>query len=186
VAVLVTVRCSDHRIRRKCGGTDSDSIGIRRSLRSLASNPRMATRSRYRLQLQQRGNEGEDLERLAEGFNQFAALGKPFADSGLVRNDLAELEAIIAGANGYTSKVLAHRDDKIGHEAPSAPPVTWDELDAAVNAIGAIHKKYYRLRNPGQMLGSLTPVISPGWVRMFETAWMPPGFRLPDDLLFES
>ena len=34
-------------------------------------------------------------------------------------------------------------------------------------------------------LGGLTPLISPGWIQMFGTAWMPPGFTLPDDLDFD-
>jgi hypothetical protein len=172
-------------IRRE-SGADTDSIGIRRSLKSLASTPRMATRSRYRQQIQQRGSDGEDLERLAESFNQFAAPGRPFADAGLVRADLAQLEAVILRVNDYTTKVLAHRDDNITVRTSAAPPVTWGELDAAINAIGAIHKKYYQLRHGGKTLWSLTPVITPGWVRMFETAWMPPGFLPPDDLAFES
>ena len=45
--------------------------------------------------------------------------------------------------------------------------------------------KYYWLRHPGEALGALTPLKSPSWIQMFETAWMPPGFTLPDDLDFE-
>ena len=54
------------------------------------------------------------------------------------------------------------------------------QLDAALDAVGGIHKKYYRLRHPGEALGGLTPLVSPGWVQMFQTAWMAPGFALPD------
>jgi len=78
-------------------------------------------------------------------------------------------------------KVLARPVDTAGSEAPAAPPVTRGELDTAINAIGAIHRKYYQRRRCGKSLWWLTPVISPGWIRMFGTAWMPPGFNLPDD-----
>jgi hypothetical protein len=42
----------------------------------------------------------------------------------------------------------------------------------------------------GRQLGfpshpALTPLKSPGWIQMFQTAWMPPGFIPPDDLDFE-
>jgi hypothetical protein len=51
--------------------------------------------------------------------------------------------------------------------------------------VGTIHKKYYRLCHPGESLGGLTPLISPGWGQMFETAWMPPGFMMPDHFDFD-
>jgi hypothetical protein len=51
--------------------------------------------------------------------------------------------------------------------------------------VGNIYKKYYRLRHAGEALGILTPLKSPGWIQIFETAWMPPGFILPHDLSFE-
>lgn len=66
------------------------------------------------------------------------------------------------------------------------PDITWAELDGAIDAIGRIHKKYYSLRHPGEPLGALTPLASPGWIQMFGTAWMPHGFIPPDDLSFET
>ena len=87
---------------------------------------------------------------------------------------------MITRVNAYTTKTIAHRDDNPGR-VPAAPPVTWAELDAALDAVGTIYKKYYRLRHPGEALGALTPLKSPGWIQMFQVAWMPPGFIPPDD-----
>jgi len=34
-------------------------------------------------------------------------------------------------------------------------------------------------------LAALTPLISPAWIEMFSTAWMPAGFTMPDHFDFE-
>lgn len=84
---------------------------------------------------------------------------------------------MISRVNAYTSKAIAYRDDD-PQGLPAGLAVTWSELDAALDAVGSIYKKYYRLRHAGESLGILTPLKSPGWIQMFETAWMPPGFTL--------
>jgi hypothetical protein len=59
------------------------------------------------------------------------------------------------------------------------------DANPAVARNGRFYKKYYRLRHPGEALGALTPLKSPGWIQLFQPAWMPPGFIMPDDLDFE-
>ena len=84
-------------IRRETGA-DSQSIGIRRSLNSLAGNPRMATRSWYEQEVRQR-NQGRDAWELAEldaAFNIFAAPGQPFIDAARVRQDITALDPFSA------------------------------------------------------------------------------------------
>ena len=132
-------------------------------------------------------NQGRDAWELAEldaGFNIFAPPGQPFIDSAGVRQDITTLDAVINRVNAYTSKAIAHRDDD-PHGLPAGLAVTWGELDAALDAVGNIYKKYHRLRHAGESPGILTPLKSPGWIQMFETAWMPPGFILLHDLSFE-
>lgn len=173
-------------IRRETGADDG-SVGIRRSLASLAATPRMARRDWYEQQVRQRGGQdwdGWDLAAVDAAFDIFAASGQPFIDAARVRKDIMALEAVISRVNAYTTKTIAHRDDN-PHRAPAVLPVTWEELDAALDAVGVIYKKYYRLCHPGEALGALTPLKSPGWIQMFQTAWMPPGFIPPDDLSFE-
>jgi hypothetical protein len=172
-------------IRRETGA-DRNSIGLRRSLAGLASNPRMASRAWYAQQIR-RDHQGRDAWELAEldaGFNLFAAPGQPFIDAARVHQDITALEAVVRRVNAYTTKTIAHRDD-ILRAVPATPAVTWAELDAALDAVGNIHRKYYRLCHPGEALGGLTPLISPGWIQMFGTAWMPLGFTLPCALDFD-
>lgn len=173
-------------IRRETGA-DSDSIGILRSLRGLASNPRMARRDWYEQRIRQgdhRGRGAWELGELDGGFNIFAGPGQPFIDASRVKQDITALETVISRVNTFTTKTIAHRDDVL-RGAPAAPAVTWGELDVALDAVGSIYKKYYRLRHPGEALGALTPLRSPAWIEMFQTAWMPPGFTLPDHHEFE-
>jgi hypothetical protein len=169
-------------VRRECDHDDS-SAGILRSLKALASTPRMATRSWYIQQINQRERGDLDPEQSDAGFNMFAAASAPFISAALVQQDIDSLSAVVTKVNTFTTKNLAHRDD-ITSRAP-APAVTWGELDSAIDAVGNMHKKYYRLRHPGESLGALTPLISPGWIQMFGTAWMRPEFTMPDDLSFE-
>ena len=167
-------------IRRETGA-DNQSIGMLRSLNSLASTPRMATRAWYRQQIAQHGHPEEDPERL---FNRFAAPTQPFIDSVLVQRDIAVLGAVIDRVNSYTNKALAHRDDSVKGGPPPAV-ITWADLDDAIDTVGRIHKKYFSLCHPGETLSILTPLISPVWMQMFSTAWMPPGFAMPGALSFE-
>jgi hypothetical protein len=53
------------------------------------------------------------------------------------------------------------------------------------HAVGTIHKKYYSLCYPGEALGSLTPLKTREWTRLFDTAWMPPGFVAPHEFEFD-
>jgi hypothetical protein len=171
-------------IRRE---SDAKGTGLRRALKQLEATPRMATRDWYMSQVRQRDHEGWDSWAVAEleaAFNLFAGPGDAFIDSALVSKDIAELESVVTRVNAYTSKAIAHRDADISR-AVAAQPVTWAELDATLDAVGMMHRKYYRLRHPGESLGGITPLVSPGWVQMFSTAWMRPGFMLPDHFDFE-
>ncbi len=172
-------------IRRETGA-DSHSIGLRRSLNALASSPRMATRDWYERQgcQDRQGRDAWDLAELDSGFSIFAPPGQQYIDSARVRQDITALDAVISRVNAYTSKNIAHRDDSL-RGTSSAPAVTWGELDAALDAVGSIYKKYYRLRHPGESLGVLTPLRSPGWIQIFQTAWMPADFDQPGILDFE-
>jgi hypothetical protein len=173
-------------IRRETGD-DARSIGLLRLLNMLAGKPRMASRAWYEEQVLQRNRgrgDGWELAQLDAAFNIFAVPGQPFIDAALVTKDITELKSVIRRVNDYTNKAIAHRDDD-PRGTPAGQAVTWSELDAALDAVGNIYKKYYRLRHAGEALGILTPLKSPGWIQMFQTAWMPPGFIPPGDLSFE-
>jgi hypothetical protein len=60
-------------------------------------------------------------------------------------------------AETYTNKVIAHRDD-IQDEASQPVSITWGDLDSALNTVGQVHRKYFKLRHAGTHLGNLTPI----------------------------
>jgi hypothetical protein len=174
-------------IRRECDG-DKGSIGLRRSLKHLASTPRIATRAWYRSELLRRTPDltADDLAWRMAGFDDFAQPGAPFVDPALVNADIELLEAALENAETYTNKVIAHRDDIQG-EAVKPVSATWGDLDGALNTVGQVHKKYYKLRHAGTVLWNVTPLPQDhGWDRMFETAWKAPGFIPPDDQSFDA
>lgn len=115
-------------------------------------------------------------------FDQFADRGKPYIDISRVTADIVTLTGVIDRVKTYTNKVVAHREAKISIGTTTTLPITWDELDDALNNIGAIHAKYYSLSHPGEIHPILTPYTPPTWMNMFATAWMPPRFTPPQNL----
>lgn len=168
-------------MRRETGG-DSSSIGLMRSLKGLESCPRMATRAWYEQQVRDDypGRTPGELGEMYSLFGRFADQGALYIDAQHVTSDISTLRAVIGNVNTYTSKVIAHRDAPIARGAAQGIVITWGQLDAALDTIGQIHQKYYSLCHPGEALGFLTPLAPPMWTQMFQTAWMPAGFKIPD------
>jgi len=99
----------------------------------------MARRDWYEQQVRQRGHQdwdGWEVTAVDAAFDIFAVSGQPFIDAARVRQDIIVLEAVISRVNAYTTKTIAHRDDNL-HRVPGVLPITWDELDAALDAVGA-------------------------------------------------
>jgi hypothetical protein len=161
------------------------SAGARPATRNSPPLSCRATRAWYEQQVRLTRHDGPELRELDGMFGRFAQPGAAFIDPALVTQDIAALRAIIVDVNAFTTKVLAHRDDSVGRSEPSLPPITWADLDAAIDAVGTIHKKYYSLCYPGEALGSLTPLKTREWTRLFDTAWMPPGFVAPHEFEFD-
>lgn len=152
-----------------------DVVSLRRSLESLARKPSMATRTWFvsnlsTLAMQHPGP--------AAVFDEFSPGGLPCVEKNLI---LADRDRLVADAE--SAKIVV--DDSIAHQADftagaSVPAmITWGELDTAIDTIGELYRKYYRLRHPGQVLGNLVPDLPTGWDLIFEAAWKPEGFIAP-------
>ena len=165
-------------------GADDGSIGVRRCLASLAATPMMACREWYEQQIRQHGHQ--DLGRL--GSRSPGRRIRRLRRTGPAVHRCRTRQARHHRTAGRDQpgerlyhQTIAHGDDNPSR-VPAGPPVTRAELDAALDAVGDICKKYCRLCHPGEALGALTPLKSLSWIQIFQTAWMPPGFTLPDDL----
>jgi hypothetical protein len=58
----------------------------------------------------------------------------------------------------------------IGHAA-NLGALTFGDLDLAIDAVGDLARKYYRLRHPGDTLWCITPQLPASWLTAFEHAW---------------
>jgi hypothetical protein len=156
---------------------DRRAASLWRSLHLLAKRPALMTRSWFTAQMEARGTDPQYFASVAARFDRFADPGVDSVSTRLVIEDMERL--VIAGDTARTivNKVLAHHEYRPG---AASPEITWVEFDNAIDVVGGLYKKYYELRHPGSVLGNLTPDLPPGWDRMFDTAWKPPGFVLPN------
>ena len=75
----------------------------------------------------------------------------------------------------YVNKRIAHLDKVV-----DAPPLTYDEINGALDTLGDIFKRYYRLFT-GRWLMQLTPLLGRDWIEAFEFPWASPDFAPPDE-----
>jgi hypothetical protein len=158
---------------RRQRGQDERSVSLWLALEHLARTPEMATRAWFAAELKRRGVAPQYLEDRIADFDNFAGPGNQHVDPVPVRDDRDRLVADVEKAKIFTDKVVAHRDYPTGASA-QPPEISWAEFDIAIDTIGEIYKKYYRLRYPGQVLGNLTPDLPLGWV----ACWRPHGSRM--------
>ena len=138
-------------IRRLNDGV-GDPASIRRCLRELIKRPRLLTRIRYEqlAAVSAAANGIEDVVLHARGFsgyNEFADTTSDHLDSARVWTDLDTLEAATASVKTYTDKRVAHLDFMADL---SAIPLTFGDLDNAIDAVGGLTRKYYQLRHQHQ------------------------------------
>lgn len=96
-----------------------------------------------------------------------------FADASGERIDRLMVQADIDELNGAAAAVERYVDENIAHRAlaPKAAVPTFAELNAAIDAIGEIVRKYASLLR-AVMLAELTPVIQYDWKAPFRQPWL--------------
>ncbi len=57
----------------------------------------------------------------------------------------------------------------------------FDDLNHALDELGATTKKYYRLRHPGSTLGGLTPIVGRAFLNDVRKALVHRGTPLPSE-----
>lgn len=160
-------------IRRECD-RDTRTSSLERCLRRLCETPAIADRARYEAGVRANPDTPEQHRALKmSGFDEFApAPGAPALDVARIEADLEELRTAVETTRIYTNKIVAHRE-VVG------PSITlaWADLDLALNKVGEVLKRYYRLRHPGSVLGNLTPELPLGWEKPFRSPWCPENYR---------
>lgn len=148
-----------------------DSRSLYRCLNFLASKPETVSRASFTEAIQV--TYEEDREGVSRWFDEFAPDGGAILHVPTIRADMMHLREAAQRVKEFVDTNIAHRGN-----APTSP-ITFDDIDSAMSEIEAISKKYYRLRYPGTSLWTATPVVDLEFLRMFETAWFPPGSTLP-------
>lgn len=154
-------------VRRQLDRTRG-TVSLWRLLDEIARHPTIASRERH---VAVWLDEGADplLEREAHAnFDRFAGQrNRDHIDVALVRSDLRELEEIGRVAERYANEAVAHTSVD-----PKRTVLTYAELNAAIDHIGDVVKKYASLLK-AEILVELAPVIQYDWKAPFRQAWIP-------------
>jgi hypothetical protein len=101
-------------------------------------------------------------------FDIFAGAGNTAVDPGILGGWLTDAKTKCQRIREYTDKRVAHRDRK--------PPISvpkWDDLDAAIEAIGDLFRNMNLLLTRASR-PELTPLPREDWEWVFEEPWIPP------------
>lgn len=138
---------------------DENTRSYSRFLTCITKNPNCLLRSQYL-------KKWENKKTGNEAFNEFASANSDNLDAALIENDLKELNEKTQVVRDYTDKAIAHLDKR---GAPIIPK--WADFDEAIDCIGKLHRKYFRLLDGGTT--SLTTSIGYDWKELFRFAWIP-------------
>lgn len=156
-------------VRRECDAS-ADTSSLRWCLDELVKFPEIASRDRYEAAIDADPSRDDELKaRVRQGFDLFSGPGQPHIDVQLVQADINTLVTTFNTVRSYTNKILLHRQR---NGATLGLSLSWEELDTALNVVGAMLKRYYRLRHPGSILGNLAPELPLGWLTPFEVPWL--------------
>lgn len=179
--LYVNTQCGG--IRRECD-PDTRTSSLERCLRRLLESPRLVDRARYEAEIRAIPDvQSKHLPGLLRGFDEFALTPTTNClDQDRIEIDLAALRVAAQTTRDYTNKIVAHRE-VLGAKIT----LPWADLDKALNTVGNVLKRYYKLRHPGSILYNLTPDLPPGWEQPFCAAWSPSGFApRPPGYIFDS
>jgi hypothetical protein len=156
---------------RRQAATGSGDITLANVLKQIASSPRKVTLEQF-LAL----TPNLDAKVLTKQWEaNWQSGGKNFMDSARVKADQVRLEEASAAVHHYVNKRIAHLDKVV-----NAPPLTYDDINGALDTLGDVFKRYYRLLT-GDQLAQLTPAMGRTWTQAFEFPWATQGFMPPDE-----
>jgi hypothetical protein len=98
------------------------------------------------------------------GYDEFADTFRDQLDVGTSRNDLAESDNASTSVKKYADKRIARTD----HNADLSPALRFGDLDSAIDTVGELAHKYYRLSHPGRSFWCITPTVEPRWLAAFQ------------------
>ncbi len=97
---------------------------------------------------------------------QFAPQGGDHLDPAIPAADLSRLATVAASIKIYVDQHVAHNDAK-----PSSGLPNFDDLDASIDLVGHLFKKYANLLTASTWT-TLEPAIQDDWQAIFRYAWL--------------
>ena len=148
---------------------DPRSISLWRLLGDIAEHPEVMTRERHvALWLEDTDDERErahNERRANENYDKFAGEGNDVIAPERTLEDRERLVTLAKPITDHVNKSVAHTDE----ENLAAVP-TWEDLNAALDELGELLKKYVSLLK-AEWLARVAPVQQTPWERAFTVAW---------------
>lgn len=149
---------------RRQGDTSQRVVSLARLLSEISADAKRIARDFFVGMFQ------PDTRRLGErGFDEhFAGSVGTHLDPAIPSGDLHALTDTAAAVTRYVNQHLAHSDARASPDLP-----TFNDLDAAVDQIGYLFKKYANLLTASSY-GTLVPVAQHDWKAIFRQPWIRP------------
>ena len=148
---------------------DTRSVSLWRLLTDMADQPGVMTRERHVSLWFDAGDDERERDYKkrsgSENYDKFAGGGNDVIAPERTLEDRERLEGLAEPVTVFVNKRVAHRDEE---NLPAAP--TFGELDAAVDELGELLKKYVSLLE-AVWLAEIAPVHQEPWERAFTVAW---------------
>lgn len=142
----------------------ADAPNMYRLLREVQKRPQVLSRARYKAFWDDSPIVREHHVNLwDEPFNEMAGTGG-YIDPAIVKNDLEELDRQAKLVIQYANRIVAHR-------TPDTVPTTLRDVNASLESIERMLKKYYVLLT-GKSLMAAEPSILVPWQRAFREPWI--------------
>jgi len=155
---------------RRQADLDARVASLARLMQQISEEPERLTRDWW---LQQWGPEDDDHLSFARGrwATDFGGEIGTHLDPVTAKADLSRLSAAASSVRTYVNRHVAHSEDLDPDNAPPPAEITLGELDAAIDVIGDLFRRYLDLLVCVDM--DLHVYMSPGWLEPFRQAWIP-------------
>jgi hypothetical protein len=153
---------------RRQADTMTNVVSMARLLEQIECHAPLITRDWFVTQYGRLNNVAD------RDFNEFAAPGASAVDPRVVQVDRESLRRTTRDVRRWANKYVAHLDKKVHlGQSSKRPRLTWRKLDAAIDVLGKLLRKYELLLNQRDMV-TVEPVIAENWKKVFTVPWLPP------------
>jgi hypothetical protein len=146
---------------RRQRGIDERAVSMERLLADIRKNPQVLSRARFVALYRPEMKDAAQRE-----FDSYVGSGAQHVDPRAVQGDLDALRKLTDDVERYGTKQVAHLDET----GPKTVP-TMGELEAAIDLLGALLKKYMLLI---RAISYHEPEWTYDWKAIFREPWIPP------------